>query len=477
MDLVRGKDLLWILEEVRQQRVELGPRSETSSEPLRRAVGRRAGGDHHDLLGDRSHARCVARIARLIALTLEHAHGAGVIHRDLKPQNVMLVPGGEPVLLDFGLASWGQEGSEEGFRGTPEYMAPEQIERMRAGTDPRTDVYQLGLLLYEMLALRRAFSRKSREELWPLFERIQNGATEPLSSVAAGVPRALAAIVEKAAERDPARRYQTMRALREDLDRFLTRLPPKEVALPPAVRAGMHVDHALHQPFTAVVGALGVAALLWAREPAWVPPDIALLKVEAGRVDTIEDGQPIELEEPGVLGLEVKAESPSWLYVFQLFGASEEGKEQRLRPIRPASFEDYATRGGSSDAQPIEVGRGSHRLACADLLNTESYEGLLVCASPRRNEVLDEWQRTLHEQQVMNGVPVTYEEARSYLEMLAESLRGDALGTLSKEQLHRVFGELNAAEKGHDAGLERSRDERFYYLLRRVERKADRAGG
>jgi serine/threonine-protein kinase len=211
MDLVRGRDLLWILEEARQQRAELGPRSAASSEPLRRAIGRRTGGDHAEQLGERTHARTVARIGRLMALTLEHAHGAGVIHRDLKPQNVMLVPGGEPVLLDFGLASWGQEGSEEGFRGTPEYMAPEQIESMRAGSDPRTDVYQLGLVLYEMLSLRRAYPRKSREELWPLFERIQKGQRDPLPS---GVPRGLAAIVEKAMERDPARRYQTMRARR-----------------------------------------------------------------------------------------------------------------------------------------------------------------------------------------------------------------------------------------------------------------------
>jgi len=474
MDLVRGKDLLWILEEVRQQRTELGPRSEKSSEALRRAAGRRAGGDHGDLLGERSHARSVARIVRLIALTLEHAHGAGVIHRDLKPQNVMLVQGGEPVLLDFGLASWGQEGSEEGFRGTPEYMAPEQIERMRAGSDPRTDVYQLGLLLYEMLALRRAFARKSREELWPLFERIQNGTTEPLASVAAGVPRALVAIAARAMERDPERRYQTMRALREDLDRFLTRLPPKEVRLAPMVRAGMHVDHALHQPFTAVVGALGVAGLLFMRAPSWVPPVLAIIKAEGEQVAALKEGERIELSDFGVLGLDVKVDSPTWLYVFQLFGTSEEDRRaQFLRPVHPLTFEQYSAGEKPSEPSGIGLEPGRHQFVCAELSRPEAYEGLLVYATPDEDAALAEWQRTLLELQRAEGLDVPFEDALQHLSNLEQSLRSDPFGTAPVDERRRAVGKK---VKGVLAAEKEGTIPRRYYFLHRVELHAGSGG-
>jgi len=477
MDLVPGKDLLRVLEELLAGNARLQPgsspplssssSSSSSPEPLRRAIGRAVVGERDDLLGERSHARCVARIVRLIALTLEHAHGAGVIHRDIKPQNVMLVPGGEPVLLDFGLASWGQEGTEEGFRGTPEYMAPEQIERLRAGNDPRTDVYQLGLVLYEMLALRRAFPRRSQnEEVWLLFQRIQAGETQALSEVAPRGPRALAAIAEKALARDPERRYPDMRALRADLDRFLARLPPEGVALSPSLRLGMHVDHALHQPFTAVVCALGLAALLWVRTPPWVPPVLALVKAESSQVAKLEDGQRIELADDGVLGLDVEADDATWLYVFQLFGTSEDDKRaQFLRPVYPSTFLEYTSNEAVPAARGVRFEPGSYRLACAVLDDPQDYEGLLVFASPGQDEILDEWQRTLLELEVANGIEVTFEEAGRHLDNLKESLRGGPPGKLSLEARRRAVGSVQAAEK--EGTIPRK-----YHFLHRVRRAA-----
>ncbi|MCA9542616.1 MAG: serine/threonine protein kinase, partial [Myxococcales bacterium] len=101
----------------------------------------------------------VTRITAAILQILEAVHERGVLHRDLKPSNVMLRVSGHPVLLDFGMASFrDQEGSQLTSRlyGTLQYLAPEQLRDSRTGKDERTDVYQVGAILYEFLTLRRA---------------------------------------------------------------------------------------------------------------------------------------------------------------------------------------------------------------------------------------------------------------------------------------------------------------------------------
>ena len=102
-----------------------------------------------------------------LAHSMERAHAAGILHRDLKPQNVMIDRDGEPMLLDFGLAFrvGAQVDERKRFQGTPEYLAPEQIKSMETGEDPRTDVYAMGLLIYELLGLERAFPRRENEAI------------------------------------------------------------------------------------------------------------------------------------------------------------------------------------------------------------------------------------------------------------------------------------------------------------------------
>src|SRR5205807_863981 len=103
--------------------------------------------------------RRAAEIARKIAVALGHAHGKGVVHRDLKPANVMLTAEGEPVVMDFGLAKrLGAVDSEEakltrdgGVVGTPSYMSPEQVKGDLQAIGPATDIYTLGVILFEML--------------------------------------------------------------------------------------------------------------------------------------------------------------------------------------------------------------------------------------------------------------------------------------------------------------------------------------
>ncbi|XXF77047.1 serine/threonine-protein kinase [Myxococcaceae bacterium GXIMD 01537] len=162
-----------------------------------------------------------ALIAARIASALDHAHFRHIIHRDLKPANVMLTKAGEVKLMDFGVAKdVGLEAlTQQGMAvGTPSYMSPEQVTGLPV--DPRTDLFSLGVLLYEALSGARPFQGRTAGEV---FARIRDGKYPPLSRVAPHVPRPLARIVRRCLEVKPERRFPDAAALRRELDVFLAR--------------------------------------------------------------------------------------------------------------------------------------------------------------------------------------------------------------------------------------------------------------
>jgi serine/threonine protein kinase/WD40 repeat protein len=171
---------------------------------------------------DSRYARSIARIGLQVAEALEYAHQQGTLHRDVKPSNILLDTHGVAWVTDFGLAKAAED--EDLTRtgdlvGTIRYMAPE---RFRGQGDIRSDVYALGLVLYEMLALRPAFRAGSREAL--LYE-VTHIEPPRLHELAPSVPRDLQTIVHKAIEKDAAHRYPTAAELAEDLRRFLEHRP------------------------------------------------------------------------------------------------------------------------------------------------------------------------------------------------------------------------------------------------------------
>ena len=157
---------------------------------------------------------------RDIANALAHAHSRGVIHRDLKPENLLIDQGGMPHLIDFGLARFFDDPTltnTGALIGTPIYMSPEQVTG-RIQLDARTDLYSLGLILYELLTPRLPVIAQTREGV---FRQILSKALHPVSSINPGVPRQLEAIVHKATSKDPDERYQSASEFADDLDNFL----------------------------------------------------------------------------------------------------------------------------------------------------------------------------------------------------------------------------------------------------------------
>jgi WD40 repeat protein/serine/threonine protein kinase/tetratricopeptide (TPR) repeat protein len=166
--------------------------------------------------------REAARLVQQAAHAVAHAHDRGIVHRDLKPANILLDRNSTPYVTDFGVARALGEAGEAGVFGTPAYMEPEQFVGDSKGIGPATDVWALGVILYELLAGRRPFPGKDWNELRQL---ICQGAPQPLGSD--GVPRDLEAVCLKCLNKDPQKRYDTAGALAEDLRRYLADEPVK----------------------------------------------------------------------------------------------------------------------------------------------------------------------------------------------------------------------------------------------------------
>jgi tetratricopeptide (TPR) repeat protein len=208
--------------------------------------------------------RFAARVARDVAEALEYAHGQGVLHRDIKPANLLLDDQGTVWVTDFGLAKLAQQGdltATGDIIGTLQYMAPEGLQ---GESDARSDVYGLGMTLYEMITLEPPFEESNPSRLirrvgedQPVRPRKRNPA----------IPRDLETIVLKATARDPGGRYPTAQAMADDLARFLDDRP---IAARRATLTERCTRWCRRNKALAALGATALASLVFAAVVGWV---------------------------------------------------------------------------------------------------------------------------------------------------------------------------------------------------------------
>ncbi|MFO7900327.1 MAG: SUMF1/EgtB/PvdO family nonheme iron enzyme, partial [Planctomycetota bacterium] len=216
----------------------------------------------------------VLRIARDMGRALEAAHAAGIVHRDVKPANILLASDGTAKLADLGLArettSRATGLTQEGLAiGTPDYISPEQV-RGEADVDGRTDIYSLGATLYHMLTGQPPYTGGSGNEV--MAKHLSEPVPDP-RRVNPAVPLAAARVVRKAMAKDREHRYQSAAEMVQDIERALAQEEARERPRPAVPRS--HVPEprrgrklALAALVLIVLAAVGVAIALRPREPA-----------------------------------------------------------------------------------------------------------------------------------------------------------------------------------------------------------------
>lgn len=207
-----------------------------------------------------------ARVAvlRQLADALAYCHDRGVLHRDVKPHNVLFDAQGSPRLIDFGLAhdARADEDSRIGLTqnlvGTAAYLAPEQVHDNETGAEPRSDQFSFGTLAYELCALENPFQRDTRRAT---MAAVEEADPPPLASLAPAVPSDLALVIHHALQREPQARFPDLRALERDLAAVLEHRPVtvEEPSLAHVTRLWFRRHR---RGITIVTAALTIASLL-----------------------------------------------------------------------------------------------------------------------------------------------------------------------------------------------------------------------
>jgi YD repeat-containing protein len=230
----------------------------------------------------------ITRVAEVVRQAAEAAHAlheTGVVHRDIKPGNILLTPDGtHAVLMDLGLAQLADEMDRKltrtrEFVGTLRYASPEQVLAV-APVDRRSDVYSLGATLWELLTLRPLYGATEQTSSPELMQRIQTQEPEAVRAYNPRVSRDLDAIVLKCLEKDPKRRYATARDLADDLGRFLRHEPVQARPIGPVQRVLRRARRRPGVPVAVMLIVLGVAFLALFGYWKWQDWDAKHLKVE-----------------------------------------------------------------------------------------------------------------------------------------------------------------------------------------------------
>ena len=297
--------------------------------------------------------KCVQLMAK-VARATEYAHGRGILHRDLKPGNILLDDRGEALVSDFGLAK-AIEGNSDLTKslttfGTPGYLAPEQAEGVSAKLTPAADVYSLGAILFDLLTGRPPFVG---ENALAVIRQAAETPAPKLRSLARSHDRDLETICARCLERDPKARYQSAGALATDLERWLDGRPIVARPVSPPARIWRWSRRNPKLVATGAAGLLIGAAAIWFfrgelfRASQFNPPEksIAVLPfVDLSQAKDQEyfcDGMSEEILHAlaKVDGLRVTGRTSSFSFKGSGAGASEVGKKLNVQNVLEGSLQ------------------------------------------------------------------------------------------------------------------------------------------
>lgn len=426
MDYVDGNPLDLVLAMLRERAEKSNSgRITLRSDAWTHAIARPLAPGRASLVDERDTYATAARIALELARTIEVAHAQGVFHRDLKPANVLLTGGGHPVVLDFGLAGRADATPGDvtrGFFGSAPYLAPEQVRDERVGCAASSDVYQLGLVLYELLTLQRAFTSPATGQV---LEQIRRGEFPAPSRVNPGVPRALDAICMRALELKPASRYASVRALREDLEAYLS-----GTSVPVALRSdrsraflrGLRAAGKRHPAALGLVLLVLVAIVAWNLAPrAHAAEPSVLAPIRARPIAEDQNATALLAAHDGVwpldgLGVRVRAKIDLWLYGFSVYENSDGERfavPVRMTPLaeyHPIKAEAFADDGGTFGFATLACsdpeGPECPQVVCSKAEAGNRSEGLLVVGCEREFGEVEAWMNALSVRYGAIGAPL-----------------------------------------------------------------------
>jgi tetratricopeptide (TPR) repeat protein len=433
--------------------------------------GSLAGPKH--LPGDDS--RALARLVAEIAAAVHHAHQRGILHRDLKPGNILLDDEGRPHVTDFGLAKRVQDGrgltSTGAIMGSPGYMSPEQASGDPSAVTTASDVYGLGAILYSLLAGRAPFEGSSVQET---IARLNEEPPEPPSRFNRSVPPPLDQICLKCLEKEPSRRFGSAEALADDLRRWLAGEP---ISARPE-RLSERTRRWVRRRRTAVVASaaavlvalIGMAVVLAvqvganrqlsaANDREQARFDLAMEAIEQFHTGVSED---LLLKEPQFQALRARLLQGAHEFLGRLEGLLQGQADRRSRRALAQAYEDLAALTEKIGSQTDALGLQRRGLAIRRELALDPRAGVVARVAIGRSLLAlgPLHVRTGHADDAL----AAYEEARVVLEGAQRYAGGPRDFRTELATCDHLTGELQAATGRLDEALSSYRKARSIRL-------------